>query len=143
MTEPKIVYTDGACVGNPGPGGWAWVCPSGECASGSVPASTNQRMELTAVIEALAALEGPLEIRSDSAYVVNCFLQRWYDGWRRKGWRNSKKEPVANRDLWEPLIDAVLVRGDVTFVKVTGHVGDYWNERADELAEAAAAAAVR
>ncbi len=94
-------------------------------------------MEVQAVLEAIRALDGPLEINSDSTYVVNCFKDRWYDGWRRRGWRNSQKKPVANRDLWEPLIEEVEARGDeVTFVWVKGHSGVELNDRADELAVA-------
>ncbi len=134
--EPTIVYTDGACSGNPGPGGWAWVVPDGPFGSGGETPTTNQRMELVAVIEAIRSLEGPLRIVSDSTYVVNCFRDRWWEGWLRRGWVNSQKKPVANRDLWEPLIDLYQVR-DVSFQWVKGHSGDRWNDRADELAVAA------
>ncbi len=130
---PTVVYTDGACSGNPGPGGWAWVVPDGEAASGFEPHTTNQRMELTAVLEAVTALPGPLEIHSDSTYVVNCFRDRWWEGWIARGWVNSQKKPVANRDLWEPLVDAYRARS-LTFRWVKGHAGDHWNERADQLA---------
>src|ERR687894_2910235 len=101
------VYTDGACLGNPGPGGWAWAVPGGPFASGAEKATTNQRMEITAALEAVRALPGPLEIVSDSTYVVNCFRDRWWEQWQARGWLNKAKKPVANRDLWEPLIDAV------------------------------------
>ena len=94
------VYTDGACLGNPGPGGWAWAVPGGEWACGAEPHTTNQRMELRAALEALRAVSGPVEVVSDSTYVVNCFRDRWYEGWLRRGWRNSNRKPVANRDLW-------------------------------------------
>src|SRR5689334_14046049 len=110
-----IVYTDGACLGNPGPGGWAWAVPEGPYASGHAPHTTNQRMEITAAYEAVLAQPGPLEVRSDSTYVVNCFRQGWWKGWLERGWRNAKKEPVANRDLWEPFVQLVRERGDVTF----------------------------
>jgi ribonuclease HI len=133
------VFTDGACVGNPGPGGWAWAVDDGPFASGASPATTNQRMELTAVLEAVRALEGPLDVASDSTYVVNCFRDRWWEGWLERGWRNSRKEPVANRDLWEPLIEAVRARGDVTFRWVKGHAGDRMNDLVDRLAVEAAA----
>src|SRR5947199_325037 len=79
--------------------------PSGPFASGAEAKSTNQRMELQAVLEALTALDGPLEVRSDSTYVVNCFRDRWWEGWLARGWVNKQKKPVANRDLWEPLIE--------------------------------------
>ena len=136
------VYTDGACSGNPGPGGWAWaVAPSGSPAAfGHVDHTTNQRMEIMAALEALRALAddpGPIVIVSDSTYVVNCFRDRWWEGWIRRGWLNSQRKPVANRDLWEPLIDLVLARGDVTFRWVKGHSGDRMNDLVDEMAVAA------
>ena len=141
-----IVYTDGSCLGNPGPGGWAWAVPGGRFESGATPTTTNQRMEVTAVLRALQALlpgsgaDGVL-VRSDSAYVVNCFLQRWWVGWRRRGWRNAQGKPVANRDLWEPLLELALEGGaPVRFEWVKGHSGDRWNDVVDELAPAAAAA---
>jgi ribonuclease HI/uncharacterized phage-like protein YoqJ len=137
--EPTLAYTDGACTGNPGPGGWAWAVPDGPFASGAEARSTNQRMELTAALEAVRALDGRLEVVSDSTYVVNCFRDRWWEGWRRRGWKNSKKEPVANRDLWEPLVDLVVGRGDVTFRWVKGHSGDPMNDLVDRLAVEAAA----
>jgi ribonuclease HI len=133
-----IAYTDGACSGNPGPGGWAWAVPGGRWASGVESPSTNQRMEITAALEAVRALEGRLEIVSDSTYVVNCFRDRWWEGWRRRGWLTSAKKPVANRDLWEPLIDLVQARGDVTFRWVKGHSGDPMNDLVDRLAVEAA-----
>ncbi|MXW59792.1 MAG: ribonuclease HI [Acidimicrobiia bacterium] len=135
--KPTVVYTDGACRGNPGPGGWAWVVPDGQSASGGAPQTTNQRMELNAVLEAVRSVEGPLEVFSDSTYVVNCFRDRWWEGWIRRGWRNSQKKPVANRDLWEPLIELVLAR-DIEFVWVKGHSGNRWNDEADRLATEAA-----
>lgn len=132
-----MIYTDGACSGNPGPGGWAWIRPDGPFAAGPDPDTTNQRMELAAVLEGLRAADGPAHVISDSTYVVNCFRDRWWEGWLRRGWKNSQKKPVANRDLWEPLIE--LVRGsDVTFEWVKGHAGDRWNDLADRLAVEAA-----
>ena len=133
-----MAYTDGACSGNPGPGGWAWAVPGGRFASGAEAHSTNQRMEITAAHEALLALPGPLRIVSDSTYVVHCFRDKWYEGWQKRGWKNSKKEPVANRDLWEPLIEAYLERGDVTLDWVKGHSGDPMNDLVDRLAVEAA-----
>jgi len=140
--HPMItVYTDGACSGNPGPGGWAWaVAPDGEpCASGGEPSTTNQRMELRAVLEALQALGGDpvaLEVVSDSTYVVNCFRDGWWVRWEKNGWKNSKKQPVANADLWKPIVD--LVRGaDVRFRWVKGHGDDPLNDLVDRLAVAA------
>jgi uncharacterized phage-like protein YoqJ len=99
-------------------------------------------MEITAALEAVRAVTGRLEIVSDSTYVVHCFRDRWHEGWKRRGWKNSKREPVANRDLWEPLIDLVLERGDVTFSWVKGHGGDPMNDLVDRLAVEAAATQV-
>ena len=143
----QVVYTDGACSGNPGPGGWAWaVAPSGSpWASGGELRSTNQRMEIRAVLEALRALPGRVDVVSDSTYVVNCFRDRWWEGWLRRGWVNSQRKPVANRDLWEPLIELYLPRKDeVTFRWVKGHSGDPMNDLVDRLAvEAATLVATR
>ena len=136
-----VVYTDGACSGNPGPGGWAWaIAPNGQrSGSGGETSTTNQRMELMAVLEAVRSLaDEPVEIHvvSDSTYVVNCFRDGWWVRWRRNGWRNSQRQPVANVDLWEPLIDLVERRA-VTFEWVKGHSGDPMNDRVDALAVAA------
>jgi len=135
-----VVYTDGACHGNPGPGGWAWATGPDRYAAGAEALTTNQRMELTAVIEAVTRHPGPLEIVSDSAYVVRCFEDRWWVGWRARGWRNAKKEPVANQDLWRVLIGEVVDHrpGEIGFRWVKGHAGDPLNELVDELATAAA-----
>jgi uncharacterized phage-like protein YoqJ len=95
-------------------------------------------MEITAAFEAVTALTGRLEIVSDSTYVVNCFRDRWHEGWLKRGWKNSQRQPVANRDLWEPFIDLVLARGDVTFRWVKGHGGDAMNDLVDRLAVEAA-----
>jgi ribonuclease HI len=148
LDQPPVVYTDGACIGNPGPGGWAWIVPGGRFASGAKPRSTNQRMEITAALEALRVLRGSsaatdppeeLEVVSDSTYVVNCFRQRWWEGWRRRGWRNTAGKPVANRDLWEPLLSLALDPAlPVRFTWVKGHSGDEWNEVVDGLALEAA-----
>ncbi len=135
-----IVYTDGACSGNPGPGGWAWAVPAGPFRSGAASHTTNQRMEITAALEAVLTIEGPLEVVSDSTYVVNCFRDRWWQGWLARGWTNSQRKPVANRDLWEPLIDAY--RADparVRFRWVKGHGSDPMNDLVDRLAVQAAA----
>jgi ribonuclease HI len=130
------VYTDGSCLGNPGPGGWAWAVEGGgPRQSGGEPRTTNQRMEVTAVIEALQALPGPIQVMSDSIYVVNCFRQSWWEGWLRKGWRNSQGKPVANRDLWEVLLPLVLEAGrPVTFEWVKGHSGNTMNDLVDSMA---------
>ncbi|MGB8180328.1 MAG: ribonuclease H [Acidimicrobiales bacterium] len=134
------IYTDGACRGNPGPGGWGWASGPSDFASGSDPHTTNQRMEVLAVIEALREHpEGPVEIVSDSTYVVKCFHDQWYLGWKRRNWKNSKGQPVANRDLWEVLIPLVLEGGRaVTFSWVKGHSGDLMNDFVDGLATSAA-----
>jgi ribonuclease HI len=142
--EPVVVYTDGSCLGNPGPGGWAWAIPGGRHASGGDAGTTNQRMEITAVLEALRTIgeeDGATEITviSDSTYVVKCFQDRWWEGWLRRGWRNSQRQPVANRDLWEPLLQLALESDrQVDFRWVKGHSGDRWNDFVDELAVAAA-----
>jgi len=133
------VYTDGACIGNPGPGGWAWAVPEGTWASGAEASTTNQRMEIKAALEAVRSHDGPLEVVSDSTYVVNCFRDRWWEGWLARNWTNKARQPVANRDLWEPLID--LVRADpgrVRFTWVKGHSADPMNDLVDRLAVEAA-----
>ena len=132
------VFTDGACAGNPGPGGWAWAtAPDGaRRGSGGEAQSTNQRMEIMAVLEALRSLDGPLTIVSDSTYVVNCFRDKWWVRWQANGWKNAKKEPVANVDLWQPLIELVLARSP-RFRWVKGHSGDPMNDLVDALAVAA------
>jgi ribonuclease HI len=133
------VWTDGSC-GHDRAGGWAWVRPEGEYRAayrcGFESDTTNQRMELTAAYLAVldhADVPG-LMIVSDSAYVVNCFLQQWYLNWENRGWTNAMRKPVANRDLWEPFIEAVRRHPGVDFRHVRGHQGHIWNERADQLA---------
>jgi len=138
-----IVYADGACSGNPGPGGWAAIITDGEherSVTGSEPRTTNQRMELTAAIEGLAAIDDRRRVHlySDSAYVVNCFRDRWWERWERAGWLNAGKQPIANRDLWERLL-AQARRHDVQWHKVKGHSGDVMNDRVDALARGAIA----
>ncbi len=128
------VWTDGACSGNPGPGGWAWATKDGRQGSGGEPKTTNQRMEVSAALKAIQALEGPLVVVSDSTYVVNCFRDEWWRGWLARGWVNSQKKPVANRDLWEPLIEEFRERGDISFRWVKGHSGDAMNDLVDQLA---------
>ncbi len=139
--ERVVVYTDGACSGNPGPGGWGWaVSPGGETrGSGGAADTTNQRMEVYAVLDAIRTLGAdgtPIEIVSDSTYVVNCFRDSWWVKWEKNGWKNSKKQPVANTDLWKPLIEVVR-NSDVKFTWVKGHSGHPMNDLADELAVAA------
>ena len=129
-----VVFTDGACSGNPGPGGWAYAVPGGVWASGSEPRTTNQRMELQAVLEAVRGLQGELEIVTDSTYVANCFRDKWYLGWRKRGWRNSAGKPVANTDLWEPLIAAFEAGRFGVPRWVKGHAGDPMNDLVDRLA---------
>lgn len=132
-------YTDGACLGNPGPGGWAWAIPGGAFASGADPDTTNQRMEVRAALEAARSIDGPLHIVSDSTYVVKCFNDRWFEGWQRRGWKNASKQPVANQDLWKPFIDLFEARdGEITFEWVKGHSGDVMNDVVDRLATEAA-----
>jgi ribonuclease HI len=133
------VWTDGACSGNPGPGGWAWATTDGRQGSGGSPRTTNQRMEIQAALEAVTALAGPLVVVSDSTYVVNCFRDEWWRGWIVRDWVTSAKKPVANRDLWEPLVAAVRERGEITFRWVKGHSGDPMNNLVDRLAVEAGA----
>jgi ribonuclease HI len=145
MTEPIVVYTDGACSGNPGPGGWAWaVAPDGiPSSAGGEAVATNQRMEIRAALEALRTLTAahagrPITVVSDSTYVVNCFRDRWWVKWEANGWRTSGRKPVANADLWAPLVALVKAGGDdITFRWVKGHSGDRLNDLVDELAVAA------
>ena len=131
------IYTDGACSGNPGPGGWGAILMFGENKkeiSGGKKDTTNNIMELTAVIEALKLLKRPcnVELYSDSAYVVNAFLQNWIWGWIKKGWINSNKEEVKNKELWQELVNLTKVH-NVTFHKVKGHSDNEFNNRCDEL----------
>jgi ribonuclease HI len=138
-----IVYADGACFGNPGPGGWAAIIVDGALErelSGFAASSTNQRMELTAVIEGLRAVPPGrrVAVYSDSAYVVNSFRDGWHARWQRSGWRTAANQPVANRDLWEQLLQEAG-RRRVTWHKVRGHSGDPLNERVDRLAKQAIA----
>lgn len=142
-----VVYTDGACSGNPGPGGWAWaISPAGTPnGSGSEKPSTNQRMELYAVIDALRSLHHihtVVEVRSDSTYVVKCFTDKWWQGWLTRGWKNSQRQAVANQDLWEQLLGEVVKRGPekTFFTWVKGHSGEPMNDLVDALAVAAASA---
>ena len=122
-----VVFTDGACAGNPGRGGWAWaVSPGGEpCGSGGAAHTTNQRMEVMAVV-------------SYSTYVVHCFRDRWWVKWKANGWKNSQKQPVANTDIWMPLVELVQQR-QPTFRWVKGHSGDPMNDLVDRLAVVASA----
>jgi ribonuclease HI len=145
------LWTDGACSGNPGPGGWAAILiarrPDGTVARqrelfGGAPDTTNNRMELQAVIEGLGALRRPtaLTVHIDSTYVMHAIAKRWYEGWIARGWRTSAKQPVKNQELWEALL-VLLDIHTVTWAKVKGHAGVQLNERCDELAVAACRAA--
>ena len=135
------IYTDGACSGNPGPGGWAAILefgPHRKELSGFMAGTTNNRMELFAAISALGALKEPCEVDlySDSAYLVNAFNEHWIDGWKKNGWKNAAKAPVENQDLWFILL-AQTKKHHVNFYKVKGHADNPRNNRCDELARAA------
>jgi ribonuclease HI len=130
-------FTDGACRGNPGPGGWGVVLRAGANVkemSGGEPATTNNRMELRGAIEALAALKKPcrVDLYTDSKY-VRSGITEWLPVWRARGWRTADKKPVKNQDLWEALAE-LAARHEVTWHWVKGHAGHPENERADELA---------
>ena len=136
--EEVTIYTDGACSGNPGPGGWGAILMMGENKkeiSGGSANTTNNIMELTAVIEALKMLKRPCKVNiySDSAYVVNAFVQKWIYGWMKKGWKTAGNEPVKNKELWQELYELTKIH-DVTFNKVKGHADNEFNNRCDELA---------
>ncbi len=135
------IYTDGACSGNPGPGGWGAVliCDGKQKEiSGAQKDTTNNIMEITAVLEALKLLKYPceVEIYSDSAYVVNCFNQGWIENWQKNNWKNSSKQSVKNRELWEELY-ALVQKHQTTFIKVKGHSDNELNNRCDYLATTA------
>ena len=139
MTEGRtvIVATDGACKGNPGPGGWGAVLRWGDVVktlSGGEPDTTNNRMELTGAIEALAALKRPcnVELSTDSVYVRDG-ITKWVFGWQKNGWKTAAKKPVANADLWQRLV-AEAKRHKIEWIWVKGHAGHPENERADALA---------
>jgi len=122
MTAATVAYTDGACERNPGGrGGWGLVVDANTFGLGGDPSTTNQRMEIRAALEAARALPRPLTVWSDSKYVVACFDKAWWRKWRANGWKTSQKQPVANRDLWEPLVE--VASADVTFRWVKGHSG--------------------
>lgn len=136
--EEVIIYTDGACSGNPGPGGWGSILmykDNKKETSGGKKDTTNNVMELTAVIEGLKLLKFPCKVKlySDSAYVVNAFNQKWIYGWLKNGWKNSSKEPVKNKELWQELYELTKVH-EVEFIKVKGHADNEYNNRCDELA---------
>lgn len=134
------IYTDGACRGNPGKGGWGAILKYGEFKkeiSGGDPNTTNNRMELTAAIEALKMLKEPCSVTltSDSKYLIDAIQKKWIESWQKKGWRKADGSPVLNVDLWEALLEQ-LEKHEVEFVWVHGHAGHEYNERCDELATA-------
>lgn len=135
-----LIYTDGACSGNPGPGGWGatleWNGKIKEI-SGGHPDTTNNRMEMTAIIEALNSLKKSCKVTvcSDSALIINAFNDGWIDNWVKRGWKKADKKPVENRDLWESLLAAAKPH-EITWKKVKGHANDARNNRVDELAVA-------
>lgn len=138
MKKEVIIYTDGACSGNPGPGGWAALLIFGAYErelSGAEPMTTNNRMELTAAVEALAALKEPclVVLHTDSAYLQRAFADDWIGRWQRNGWKTASKKPVENQDLWKRLV-VLTNRHDVSWVKVKGHADDERNNRVDVLA---------
>lgn len=144
-SKPVVIYTDGGCIGNPGPGGWAALLRYGDHErelSGRMRETTNNRMELRAAIEALEALKRPcrVEIHIDSEYLRNG-ITKWVHAWRRNNWRTVGKKPVKNQDLWRRLLAAIErheAAGGVEWRWLKGHAGDEFNERVDQLANEAA-----
>ena len=138
MSDKVLIFTDGACRGNPGPGGWGAVMRYGEkekTLHGGETSTTNNRMELTAVIKALECLKGnkwPIDITTDSKYVLQGITE-WIEGWKKRGWRNASKKPVLNADLWKRL-DELVQPFDIKWHWVKGHSGHPENELADQLA---------
>jgi ribonuclease HI len=135
------IYTDGACSGNPGPGGWGSVLIFNDVQkeiSGAQKDTTNNIMEITAVLEALKLLKEPCKVKvySDSAYVVNAFNQGWIKNWQKNNWKTASKDPVKNKELWEELYELTEVH-DVEFIKVKGHSDNELNNRCDFLATSA------
>lgn len=135
------IYTDGACSGNPGPGGWGAVLFYGanrKEMSGNEKYTTNNRMELTAAVESISTLKEACNIKlySDSAYLVNCFKQGWFRGWLKNGWKNSKGQPVENQDLWKRLLQLMEMHS-VAYIKVKGHSDNEYNNYCDLLAREA------
>ncbi len=134
------IYTDGACSGNPGKGGWCAILIYGgreKLLAGGDPDTTNNRMEVYAAVAGLSALKEKCTVRlySDSAYLVNAIEQHWLDNWRRNCWRTADKKPVKNQDLWQALYEK-LAYHDVTFIKVKGHADNEYNNRCDAAARA-------
>ncbi|MBQ5545272.1 MAG: ribonuclease HI [Clostridia bacterium] len=141
MAETIVkIYTDGACSGNPGPGGWGAVLLYGgheKRISGGEPQTTNNRMELTAVIEALSLLNRPCKVllTTDSKYVADSVTKRWVYGWQKRGWKKSDGKPAINVDLWQRLLP-LLEKHEVEIAWIKGHAGHYYNEICDQLAVA-------
>ena len=139
--EKVTIYTDGACSGNPGPGGWGAVLiykDTKKEISGAKKDTTNNEMELTAALEALKMLKFPCEVdlHSDSAYLVNGFLQGWIYNWQKNNWQTADKKPVKNKEIWEQIYD-LTKKHKVTFIKVKGHADNELNNRCDEMARKA------
>ena len=138
MADNVTIYTDGACSGNPGPGGWCAILRCGtneKTISGGSANTTNNKMELTAVIEGLKALKRPCAVTvvSDSKYVCDAVLKGWVYSWKKKGWKKSDGKPALNSDMWEELLGLLSVH-DVTFQWIKGHAGHPENERCDKRA---------
>ena len=142
MKKQVTIYTDGACSGNPGPGGWGCILMYGRHrkeSSGGAQDTTNNRMEITAALEALKLLKEPcqVDLYTDSAYLCNALEKKWLETWSKNGWKTASKSNVENQDLWKELIE-VLARHDVQFHKVKGHADNEFNNRCDKLAREAA-----
>ncbi len=138
MKEKVIIYTDGACSGNPGPGGWGAILMykgNKKEVSGGCKNTTNNIMEITAVIEALKCLkiQSDVQVYSDSAYTVNAFNSKWIYGWIKNGWKTSNGDNVKNKELWQELY-SLTQKHNVEFIKVKGHADNEYNNRCDELA---------
>ena len=136
--EKVIIYTDGACSGNPGPGGWGAILMyngNKKEISGAKNNTTNNVMELTAALEGLKMLKFPCEVElySDSAYLVNGFSQGWIYNWKKNNWKTASKEPVKNKEIWEEIYNLTQIH-KVKFIKVKGHADNEFNNRCDELA---------
>ncbi len=139
--QKVIIYTDGACSGNPGPGGWGAILMYNDNKkeiSGGQKDTTNNVMELTAALEALKLLKYPCEVElySDSAYLINGFLNGWIYNWKKNNWKTANKEPVKNKEIWEELYEMTQTH-KITFIKVKGHSDNEYNNRCDELARQA------
>ena len=141
MEEKVIIYTDGACSGNPGPGGWGAILMykgAKKEISGAMKNTTNNIREITAVLEALKCLkvESDVQVYSDSAYVVNAFKQGWIYNWVKNNWKTASKEPVKNKEIWQELYELTKIH-KVNFIKVKGHADNEYNNRCDEMARGA------